>query len=131
MEHSGSQWVKSSLKVEQLSPLGAAVADLLGDVFCGIYHLDIKKLKKVDWGNPHFIAVQLPWRTLSTYDNPELTWLVVLCHDRCLRLEISAVTVKTLQLMFHQRQRDGRLDQRMPTIEGQIEHIRKYHPIGS
>jgi len=112
-----------------MSPLGMAVADLLGDVFSGIYHLDDGKLKKVDWGDPYVISVQLHWQSLSTFDSNHLTKLVVLCHDRCLRLAISAITVRTLELMFHQRQREGDIMRRMPTIEEHIGMIRKYYPL--
>ena len=46
--YAGAAWIRSALGRE-LSPLGAAVADLLGDVFAGIYHLDNADLRKVDW----------------------------------------------------------------------------------
>lgn len=128
MSHSGSQWIESALKIENMSPLGRAAADLLGDVWSGIYHLDNKKLKQVDWGDPYCISVQLDHQTLATFDAPLLTWLVVLCHDRCLRMSVSAATINTLELMFHQRQREGGVDQRMPTIETHIELIRRHIP---
>ena len=127
-KHSGSEWIKSALKVREMSPLGAAVADLLGDCYSGIYHLEDKKLKKVDWGDPYVVAVQISHQQLSTFDGPYLTLLVVLAHDRCLRMSIRAATVNTLELLFHQRQRGGDLSRRMPTIEEHIASIRRYHP---
>lgn len=125
----GSSWIKSSLKIKDMSPLGEAVADLLGDVWSGIYHLDSKKLRRVDWSDAHCVSVQIYYQQLSTFDSSALTWLVVLCHDRCLRMSIDAVTVKTLQLTFHQRQRDGGISERMPTIEDHIASIRKHCPL--
>lgn len=127
MERSGSEWIRRTFKTD-LSELGRNVADLLDEVFSGIYHLDIAKLKKVDWGDNYFIAVQLHWQTLSTYDNDHLTRLVVLAHDRCLRVDISATTVRTLELMFHQRKPVGGFADRMPTMEKHLADIRKYHP---
>jgi len=43
-QYAGANWIKQSLKKE-MSPLGVNVADLLGDVFAGIYHLDQSALE--------------------------------------------------------------------------------------
>jgi hypothetical protein len=128
MKHSGAEWVKQSLRPKEISPLGIAVADLLGDVFAGIYHLDDKKLRLVDWGDSYVISVQLSHTTLATWDSDSLTRLVVLSHDRCLRLAISARTVNTLQLMFHWRQRGASVMEGLPTMEEHLALIRRYYP---
>lgn len=124
-EH-GATWIKDVFNVE-MSPLGIQVAELLNDAFYGIYHLDRGKLAKVDWGDTYVVSVQI-YASLSTYDNDNLTRLVVLSHDRCLRLTISARTVNTLELMFHQRQRGGSYSERLPTMEDHLTDIRRYHP---
>ena len=124
-QYAGADWIKSAFEVE-LSPLGRNVADLLGDVFFGIYHLDHKALRRVDWGNDHHICFSLGWHQLSTFDTDELTRLVVLCHDRMIRCSIEARTHKHLGLIFHQRQnRNGDFYERHPTIEHAIEKIRR------
>jgi hypothetical protein len=126
-QYSGANWIKSSLKVEEMSPLGEAVADLLGSVFKGIYHLDMKALRRVEWANRHHIIFILSWHSLSTWDFNDLTRLVVLCHDKLLRLEIDAVAPHRMELMFHQRcvfnGENGMVGH--PTIEQNIEIIRK------
>ena len=122
---SGSEWVKKSIKPSNISPLGISVADLLGEVFDGIYHLERDALQRVDWDEDQYIAIRLSYMNLSTFDLPHLTRLVVLSHDRCLRMSISAVGHNILELIFHQRQRLGRISERMPTIEEHIAHIRK------
>lgn len=124
MKHIGSEWIKAAFRVE-CSPLGKAVADLLGDVFQGIYHLDENSLRKTDWSDKFCISVTLPYMTLSTFDSANLTWLVVCCHDRCLRMSIKAKTINYLELTFHQRHRDGGISQSHPTIEAHIERIRE------
>jgi hypothetical protein len=121
--YAGSDWIKANFKVE-MSLLGEVVADLLGDLFLGIYHLDPKVLRKVDWANDHHIILALGWRSLATYDNDELTRLVILCHDRAIRCEISARNYKYLELMFHRRKRGRALYERHPTIEEAVEKIR-------
>jgi hypothetical protein len=127
MDRTGAEWVRKTFKVD-MSPLGENVANLLDKVFCGIYHLDASKLKKINWSDTHFVAVQLHWQSLSTYDNDNLTRLVVLAHDHCLRVDISARTVKTIEIMFHQRKPGGSLMDRMPTMEQHLADIRRYHP---
>lgn len=127
--YAGSDWIRSALKRTDISPLGEAVADLLGEVFAGIYHLDNQKLARVDWADPYVIVVFVSHCSLSTFDNDHLTRLVVLSHDRMLRVNIDAKSARVLELMFHQRKtRDGSIMERMPTMEQHLADIRKYFP---
>lgn len=126
--YAGADWVKSALKVKEMSTFGEAVANLLGDLYGGIYHLQDNDLKKVEWDNNHHIVFVLNWRSLSTTDNNLLTGLVILCHDRAIRCEISARSSKGIELIFHQRSRGGGISQRHPTMEEAIERFRKHHP---
>lgn len=120
----GAGWLKKAYKLESMSPLGEAVADLLDDVFWGIYHVN-SHLHKTDWTNDHFIDVVLN-KELHTFDYDHLTRLVVLCHDRLLRMEITGRAPNFLTLTFHQRKvREGRMFDRMPTMEDHIEIIRR------
>lgn len=129
----GSAWIQQAFKRNDMSPLGEKVADLLGDVWSGIYHMDTNMLKAIDWTNPHFIEVDLPRHSgeLATYDGNKLTILVIRAHDKMLRLSIEALPNKmgVMRLMFHQRTtRVGNLFERMPTIEAHVKHLRQYYP---
>ncbi len=75
---------------QELSPLGTKVADILGIVYHGLYHLPSKHLAKVEWDNDHFIQLNVQG-TLATVDSNHLTWLVVFAHAASIRLDISAV----------------------------------------
>lgn len=123
-KYSGSEWLKSEVK--ELSPLGIEVADILGQVFLGIYHIDHTVLRRnVDWGNKYFISLVLD-KSLATFDFNELTCLVVLCHDRMIRLSIDGAKKGCITLLFHQRKgRAGRMSERMPFLEEQIKNIRE------
>lgn len=122
--YAGADWIKRAFVPERaMSPLGTAVADLLGDLFFGIYHLNYTSLGKVEWGNPHWIAFNLD-RGIATFDGDELTRLVVLCHDRCLRCDITGKAPRYMELLFHQRQRAGEMYARHPTIENAVARIR-------
>jgi len=128
----GSEWIKTQGYAKDLSPLAAAVADLLANVFGGLRHVDAKSLRKADWSNPHFFEFII-YGSLSTWDNSQLTWLVVLAHDAMLRVSIEAVSSGTLRLLFHQRQERWEpgvngIMSAMPTMETHLAHIRKYHP---
>lgn len=126
-QYAGANWIKKSWPEIKMSPLGEAVADLLGDLCLGIYHLDYGQLHKTDWSNKNYIRFILGWKCLSTYDYNDLTVLVVLAHDRCIRVQISPYTFHHLELVFHQRQREGNYAYRHPTIEAQIELIRAHY----
>lgn len=126
--HAGADWIRSAFEGVALSPLGENVANLLGDVFCGIYHLDTKQLGKTKWGDNHSITVRLHYQSLSTFDDEYLTRLVVFAHDRMLRVSIGAVAPKLLELMFHQRHtRTGGVWERMPTMEQHLAAHRLYY----
>lgn len=129
MTYSGAGWVKESFKIENMSPIGEAVANLLGDLFGGIYHLETKDLKAVEWSNPHCIEFVLRDKDLSTFDFGELTRFVILCHDYAIRGSVEAKHRRQFLLTFHQRKREGRTGERHPTIEQALEMYRKYHPV--
>ena len=128
MGYSGSDWVKESLK-KDLSPLGRVVADILGDAFLGIYHLDLRQLKKVDWSNTYWIEVN-HFGALATVDFNLLTRLVVLCHARMVRMAIQPVNFHYLKLMFHQRDsRTGGISVRCPDMIDHVLQIEKHYGI--
>jgi hypothetical protein len=126
MGYAGADWVERSLK-KKLSPLGRNVADMLGDVFKGIYHLPSNSLRKVDWGDPSCIEYTY-YGCLETVDFNLLTILVVLAHDRMIRISIRGIGPGYMRLMFHQREkRTGSIYERYPTIEDHVKQIREHY----
>ena len=119
--YSGSDWLESNLKYVHpdtvISPLGRDVADLLGELFYGIYHLDNKALYKVDWSNNHHIIISICFQDWSTINCSNLTRLVFLAHHMALRVNMKASTHNYMQLMFHKRGRSGNFTQRHPTLD--------------
>lgn len=122
--YSGADWLKGGIGAENISAFGAQVANILGDVYFGIYHLDYKALKKVDWKNTDWIEIVV-FGGLSTFDYDQLTRLVVLCHDRAVRLEIKAASYRYLRLCFSPRTREGNTYERHPILEEAAANIRK------
>lgn len=62
---------------------------------------------------------------LATYDYNELTKLVLMAHDKCIRVGVSPLSKQVLQISIWKRQRDGGMCQRHPTLEQAIESFRK------
>ena len=129
-EYSGSDWIERQLKCDnphiQMSQLGQDVADLLGELYCGIYHLDLKQLFKVDWTNKYYIEISIGWKPFATVDYDELTRLVFLAHHRAIRVELSAATHKYIHLIFHQRKRIGDYAHRHPTLDEAVDDFKKH-----
>lgn len=124
MKYAGAEWVKASLKVDP-SQFGEKVADLLGQMYLGIYHIPVHQLKKVQWKNTSRITITVG-EDFATFDNNMLTRFVFLCHEMCIRGEISAATHGYLMLVFWPRE-PGATDmwRRHPSIDAHIETLRE------
>ena len=123
MEYAGKEWLKRAY-CPAPSVLGEDVADLLGFLFRGLYHLSAKQLKQTDWTDARCIAITIPDHRMSTFDANQLTELVLLAHECCLRCELRGRSPGYLQLLFHRRERCGDITRRHPTIEEAVEQLR-------
>lgn len=131
-KYAGADWIKQSLRIECMSPLGIEAADFLGDLYLGIYHMDTNSLKKVEWNDDYCIRVQLPaCRSLATFDGDMLTRIVVLSHDRMLRVDLLSVNFNYMAMLIHKRthREGGDSYSRMPTMETHVEMIRSCYSI--
>lgn len=124
MKYAGADWVRDAMRIEEMSSLGKKVADILGNVYLGIYHVKQKDLDKVDWKNERYIVIRIR-DELSTYDLNRLTLLVIACHEQAVRVQISGRAKNYLELMFHERRRNGNSFERHPTIEQAIASYRE------
>ena len=115
-QYAGSDWIEKSLKVSDISPLGRNVADFLGELFYGIYHLETRWLERVDWSDTYSMSINIGYKSLATFDNNTLTRLVFLAHHMAMRVDIDAATHGFLRLSFNQRQRTGELYDRHPRL---------------
>jgi hypothetical protein len=130
MNYSGSDWLikqMSYVKPEMvISELGLQVADLLGELFYGIYHLDYKALNRVDWANTHYIEVSVGWKSWSSVDFDTLTRLVFLAHHRAMRIDIAPIKYQWMRLLFHQRGRTGSENlEKHPTLDEAVSRFKQ------
>jgi hypothetical protein len=131
----GSEWLVPYLEYRRipqvLSPLGIKVADILGQVYQGLYHLEKgTSLTKPRWSDPAQIDVILQGEVAS-FDDWKLTGLLVLCHDAIIRLSIRGVGPNYLRLRFSQRLTTDRTKVDViwdwhPTLEENISQIREH-----
>jgi hypothetical protein len=111
----GAEWLKAN-KVKNISPFGERVADLLGYMCQGIYHLD--GIEKRDWSSADMI--EITYHEVSTFDYSDLTRLVLLAHRMAIRISIIPAG-RYLKIQFSVRTREGSVYERHPTIEEAIE----------
>lgn len=92
----------------------------------GVYNLPINWRKAEFVSGASIFAIR---SSMATFDFNQMTRLVILAHDYCVRVEVSARTVRYLELMFHDRKPDGiEIWERHPTIEAAIAAVRKAAP---
>lgn len=95
-KHAGSDWIKSNLAIVKpgtvISPLGEIAADILGQMYFGIYHLKSSHLFKVDWSNNRTIEITITDTDLATFDSSTLTIMVILAAALKIRISIKAAT---------------------------------------
>jgi hypothetical protein len=128
--YAGADWLRANKDVlkekRDPSPLGALVADVLGQTWEGIYHLRSDGIRTANWADPHFVEICLS-RKLCTVDGNHLTRLVVLCHDHALRLDIQPCNPKALRLVFSRRDQSAvEYYRRCPTLEDHAALIRSH-----
>ena len=103
-------------------------AQMAADFMGGFHHLSY--LRK--WGPG--IAIDHP-NELATFDFSGLTRLVIMAHERCIRVGIDIQTrtetyegqpyeESYLFVSFHKRLREGRMSKRHPTLEELVRELR-------
>ena len=68
--YSGADWLTDLIGAENISPFGTTVANILGDVFLGIYHMNTGALRTADWKSDTWISVT-NYGGLSTFDTDQ------------------------------------------------------------
>lgn len=129
-QYAGADWVAENIKYGrhpdmQMSDLGRAVADFLGELYHGIYHLSNKAIDRVDWSDKRCIIISIGWNSWSTVDFDVLTRLVFLAHHTSLRVDLTPSTHQYMRVMFHHRGRSGDAYTRHPTLDEAVERFKK------
>lgn len=93
----GADWLEPALKRrgKTISPFGRRVADILGQVVQGIYHIEEEALA-ADWSRDYCVTLKVRGGYLGrvcTWDGNLMTILVVACHDAAVRLDIGPANI--------------------------------------
>lgn len=109
-----------SLKPAAMTADQAECYRLLCDLVHGEHHLN-----GIVREHGRGLKISLQFMTLSTFDFDYLTRLVVMAHDRCIRVEIVPSGPRLIGIELHKRHaREGEMHRRHPTIEQAIARIR-------
>lgn len=102
-----------------------ACARLLADLYGGFHHVPTNAIRQFGKG----ISISHYRFHLATFDYDQLTRLVVLAHDRCIRAEVEGGGPGQLKIILHKRHhREGRMNERHPTLEDNVASIRRGMP---
>lgn len=105
------------LKPSEMSENQRRCYAMLCDAVGGSHHIYGKMFPATDNGITTVIS-----NSLSTFDNDELTRMVILAHDYCVRLEVSPASSRHLRLYIHARDREGSIWKRHPNIHRAVEN---------
>jgi hypothetical protein len=104
----------------------ADAVDFFATIFGGVHHIPGPKHGRDnvrEWGEGWYVINS---GDLATFDGDVLTRLVILAHDRLVRVSVSSAGMRQ-RIEIHQRTaRTGSVWDRHPTIETAIENWRKY-----
>lgn len=108
-KYSGAGWLERALspRLRLLSKLGVKVANILGQTFRGIYHINDHVLsRKVNWEHPSEISLTI-CRELASFDGCELTMLFLCCQEARVKLTIAGAFKGYLKLTFSNSYQDS------------------------
>lgn len=105
--------------------------NFLEDLF-GLHHIHQSSLFKNDCTNPWCEILLYGGASFATVDGPQLTSLVLMAHDHCIRVDVSPCNMKYLKITLYPRDTrvGGNMD-RHQTIEAVIADWRSRHPYDS
>ncbi|MEL7494189.1 MAG: hypothetical protein AAGJ95_09535 [Cyanobacteria bacterium J06554_11] len=98
-KYAGAGWLQNTIS-KQLPPLGIRVANVLGQVFQGIYHIDRYVLHDhIRWDSQLIVSVTVK-SEFATFDASYLTMLVFACQHAGLEVSIYGSFKGFTKLMF-------------------------------
>ncbi|NEO88441.1 MAG: hypothetical protein F6J87_30070 [Spirulina sp. SIO3F2] len=98
--YAGADWIQKTLGIKHISLLGRRVADCLGEVYRGIYHLNQTSLKKTDWTAERCVTVTIS----GSLWGHEVQVLLDLCQQHELKFAIDGRSPNYMRLSFWEKQ---------------------------
>lgn len=91
------------------------------EVYGGEHHIPDYKVR--EWG---FGWCVHHYGELSTFDYSKLTTLVLMAHEKCIRVSIGPHAFKTIRIAIWKRKREGGYSERHPDIDTAIQGYEKH-----
>lgn len=114
-------------KGAEVSECGLRCAELL-EHWIGLHHIENNAMNKAQWNHPHYVMITC-YGNLGTFDGSELTRLVFLAHDLCVRVELVSMSQRGCCFMLNPRHvREGDPARRHPTLETAVNHYLESRP---
>lgn len=95
--------------------------EFFSEFYGGEHHIPNCEVKQFGYG----WCVHHDRGDMATYDFSNLTRLVFMAHDKCIRVSVEAIRNGIIRIAIWKRDREGSIDQRHPTLEQAIETFRK------
>jgi hypothetical protein len=98
--------------------------EFFSEFYFGEHHIPGYKPKRCGFG----WSVNHDRGELATFDYNQLTRLVFMAHDKCIRVGVEALRNGIIRITIWQRQREGTIDSRHPTLEQALAKFRNEEP---
>ena len=124
MDH--ARWAARQIEMDigAMSIFHRRAFDILGIAFGGIYNAPIS-WGKVELGANYLLIILRDGSKFATWDGNILTYLVFLCHEARIRLEIEARTRGYLRLHLSQRTGNSSFASGHPNLTEAVKDFRK------
>lgn len=125
---SGPEFMARNHPKKTLSALGSEVAQILSLILGGLHHADPKELNRVEWADEHSMEYRF-FGEMATWDGWTLSALVVLAHDRNVRIAVRYTPTREHVAIRFMRPEFNTAEGMMghPTIEETIARLRAYY----
>jgi len=101
----------------------AEATEFFAEFYGGEHHIPNYKVKDISNGG---FEVYHDRGSISTYDYSELTRLVFMAHEKCIRVGIGAKKNGVLFINIFKRQREGDMILKHPTLEEALENYNNF-----
>jgi len=124
MDHAAWAARQIGKKVEDLSPFHRKTFDILGIAFGGVYNAPIS-WDKVEINKDWLTVIARDDNRMATWDGNILTYLIFLCHEARIRLEIEARARMYFKLLFLERDNSKTFTNGHPNLDEAIADFRE------
>lgn len=126
MKYAGSEWLQNRINCRenpyQLSDFAKEIADIMGQIECGLYHWENVVCNK-GWKGIDRIDLNYPCKLRTGFFGSSLTLLMLLCHSKKIQLTIAPCSSSAIKLSFVRASEQATIDQAISYLKDTVETI--------